>query len=176
MNTQKREPQDSDGRRTIRYARAPFLALIGVLMVGCGSDTVALTFGFPSVDVFVRSETVQIYGVPAASEQPCPALNTEVMLGAPRGATFDTAALDICAVRDGVILDDVPEGRVAYVAVARGPASTAFATGCVVRDIAAGSPEVVLVLTPSEDYRQAFPIGSGTAGCSAQQRCSGGCP
>jgi hypothetical protein len=151
------------------------LALIG--LSGCSADFI-LEFDFPSADAFVACTTVEVQAVPAPSgENPCPSLIRNAQVGGLTAPLFSTGSVPICVLSNGSIdISNVPNGRLAYVAVARDRNGDAMLTACTITDVYETREGVVLTFTPTSTLRDIIDVGQIPASCTVLQYCGGtGC-
>ena len=146
-------------------------------MGGCSTDLV-LEFDFPSADAFVACSTVVVQAVRSPEgENACPTLIRNAQVGGLTAPIFSTGTVPICVLSNGSIsINNVPEGRLSYVAVARDRNGDAMLTACTTTDIYSTQEGVVLSFTPTSNLRDIIDEGEAPTGCTVLQYCGGsGC-
>lgn len=136
----------------VRHVISAFGAAV-LFMVACGGVTEPFLLEFPSRRAFEDVETAEVFALPVESGDACPdILLQEAEFGEVRGAQR-TGNLSVGDFEQGLVrLTDVPEGAIAYIAVAFAGSQVLF-TGCVVRNVYRDSSPLVISLAPTEAYR-----------------------
>lgn len=150
-------------------------ACVGCLLLamGCGPDVVPLQLSFPSELSFVLSSSAQVVAVEADADA-CPELLRQALVGTPPQSAWETGPLSVCSFWAGEVeLVDLPEGPMAYVAIARNDAGRPLLAGCRVVD-AHEEPEVQVTLAPTDDLRALIAAGM-TSECTVDTKCYVGC-
>ncbi|MEM6956469.1 MAG: hypothetical protein AAF411_10105 [Myxococcota bacterium] len=119
----------------------------------CGSVTEPFLLEFPSRRAFDDVETAEVFALPVENGDVCPdILLQEAEFGEVRGAQR-TGNVPVTDFERGMVrLPDVPEGAIAYAAVALA-GSQVLLTGCIVRNVYRDSTPLVISLVPTEEYR-----------------------
>ena len=154
--------------------------VICVALTGCGPE-VELDFSFPSTEAFVRTQTIQLIAVPvSAAANPCPELVREAQVGGINNPAFRTQEINVCVLHSGSItVSQVPDGRLAYIAIGRGPATSiegqTTLTACTIHDIYEAAGPVRLVLSPAPGLLEQLGVSDTPSGCVIDDYCSTGC-
>lgn len=156
------------------------LLLAMTMASGCGGDTVVVEFNFPSTDAFVRSATIELVAVSLVDQdlRACPRLVRMVEVSPLDDSLTDlsTEPRDVCELRSAAFEIPSPRsGEHAWIAAARGSSGQALLTACTVRDVFGGGEPLVMVLSPTDHYRDQFPAGTPDEACTPEDRCSRGC-
>ena len=147
----------------------------GFLAAGC-SATEPFELNFPSQDTFIRSETAEVFVVPVGDDlDACPRLLRDAALGA-LDPTAQTGQQTVCEFRaNRVSLPDVAEGASAYVAIVQDSGGMTLLTGCAVRNVYVDDAPLVITLTPTDAYRDRFPVETPPETCTVETKCQLGC-
>ena len=146
----------------------------------CAVEEQFVELNFPSETTFVRSASAIVVATPltAGREGECPELIRQAELGVLTSGELaaNTGLQSVCDFRNGLVrIPEVPEGLLAYIAVATSEIGQPLLAGCKVSDVYQEGGPLRIVLSPTATYRSLFMAGSPAAQCTVDSKCGEGC-
>jgi hypothetical protein len=133
--------------------------LLAATAMACAPEPVTIDVNFPSDRAFLFSEAIEVhaYEVSTAELGGCASLVGQLLTAraANEAPVLRSNPLRACTVlAGGMTFDDVPEGPLAWVGLAKDANRTLLA-GCTVAEVYADAPVVTIHMFMTADYRMA---------------------